>query len=207
MLTKTFGKVLTVSEAIESRRSIRKFLPKPITNEEIKQILGLVRLAPSAWNTQPWRFHVITDSKLKEKLQEAAYGNEQIKSAPVILLVTSDMEDVLENLSETIHIGLSDERRKMELMNLTSHFGNMSEEERGQWGLTQANIALGFLLITIQGLGYASCPMLGFDDKKVNEILNLPDHVKFAAMVAIGHPDSEGYNHHRFNFDRIVKFH
>ena len=197
MSTNTYGKVLTVDEAIESRRSIRKFLEKSISNEEIKQILGLVRLTPSAWNTQPWRFHVISDTKLKEKLQEAAYGNEQITSAPAVLLVTSDMEDVMENLSETIHPGLTDERRSKELMNLTALFGNMSKEERGKWGLTQTNIALGFLLISIQGLGYASSPMLGFDSEKVKEILNLPDHVKFVAMVAFGHPDSEGYKHHR----------
>jgi nitroreductase len=46
---------------------------------------------------------------------------------------------------------------------LSSLFGGMGAEERGQWGLTQTNIALGFLLMVIQGLGYASSPMLGFD--------------------------------------------
>jgi nitroreductase len=207
MSTKISEKNLTVSEAIESRCSIRKFLQKSISIEEIEQILGLVRLAPSAWNIQPWRFHVITDTKLKEKLQEAAYGQKQVTSAPAVFLVTSDMEDTMENISETIHPGITGERRRKELMNLNDVFGNMSKEERGQWGLTQVNIALGFLLISIQGLGYGSVPMLGFDEKKVKKLLNLSDHVKIAAMVPFGHPDTKGYVHHRFELDRIVKFH
>jgi nitroreductase len=57
------------------------------------------------------------------------------------------------------------------------------------------------------GLGYASSPMLGFDEEKVKEILDLPQHVKFAAMVPFGYPDTEGYEHHRFELDKIVKFH
>lgn len=62
----------------------------------------------------------------------------------------------------------------------------MGVDERGQSGLTQTNIALGFLLVEVQGLGYASDPMLGFDQVKVKEILNLPAHVKFAGMVPLG---------------------
>jgi nitroreductase len=200
------GQVLSVREAIESRRSIRKFVQEPISNEVIQQILELVRLTPSAWNIQPWRFHVITDHTLKEKLKEAAYGQKQVTSAPVVILVTSDMEDAMVHLSETIHPGLTEERKREELINLLELFDNMSIEERGQWGLAQANIALGFLLIAIQGMGYASCPMLGFNEKEVKEILALPEHIKFAAMVAFGLPASEGYTHHRLLLNNMVKF-
>ncbi|WP_062050454.1 nitroreductase family protein [Bacillus sp. JCM 19034] len=197
----------SVTEAIKSRRSIRRFLQKSISTEEIEQILELVRLTPSAWNIQPWHIHVIKDLKLKDQLQKAAYGQKQVTSAPVVFLITSDMEDRMDHLSETIHPGLNGERRKEELKFLNDLFENMSVEERAQWGLTQANIALGFLLIAIQGLGYASNPMLGFDEHKVKKILNLGDHVRFAAMVPCGHPDTKGYVHHRFVLDKIATFH
>jgi nitroreductase len=198
--------VLSVKEAIESRRSIRRFVQEPILNEEILHILELVRLTPSAWNIQPWRFHVITDHLLKEKLKDAAYGQKQVTSAPVVIFVTSDMENAIVQLPETIHPGLTAERKWEELMYLSELFGKMSIDERGQWGLAQTNIALGFLLIAIQGLGYASSPMLGFDENKVREIFSLPEHVKFAAMVAFGRPDSEGYTHHRLVLDQMVTF-
>jgi nitroreductase len=199
--------ILTVKEAIESRQSIRKFTEEEIPREKLQAIFNLVRLSPSAWNLQPWRFHVVTDSQLKEKLQEAAYGQQQVTSAPAVVLVTSDMEDVVANLPDTVHPGLPPERKEEEVANLASFFGGMSIEERGQWGLTQAGIALGFLLITIQGLGYASVPMLGFDQEKVKEILGLPEHVKFAALVPMGRAASEGYPHHRHKLEKIVSFH
>ncbi len=81
---------------------------------------------------------------------------------------------------------MSPERQQQEVANLSSFFGGMGVDERGQSGLTQTNIALGFLLVEVQGLGYASDPMLGFDQVKVKEILNLPAHVKFAGMVPLG---------------------
>lgn len=207
LTTQTIKKDLTVKEAIESRHSIRKFEQETITKEELTEIFELVRLTPSAWNLQPWRFHVITDNQLKEKLQEAAYGQKQVTSAPAVVLVVSDMEDVIAHLSETVHPGLSPERQQEEVANLSSFFSGMSVEERGQWGLTQTNIALGFLLTAIQGLGFASVPMLGFDHEKVKELLSLPEHIKFAAMVPFGRQASEGYEHHRFPLDKIVKYH
>jgi|tagenome__1003787_1003787.scaffolds.fasta_scaffold20578222_2 nitroreductase len=47
------NQILSVKEAIESRRNIRKFVRKSITKEEIKQIFALARLTPSAWNIPP----------------------------------------------------------------------------------------------------------------------------------------------------------
>ncbi|MDQ0229562.1 nitroreductase family protein [Metabacillus malikii] len=203
----TVEKTLSVKEAIESRHSIRKFEQEDISKENLTEIFELVRLTPSAWNLQPWRFYVVTDHQLKEKLQDAAYGQKQVTSAPAVVLVYSDMEDVIANLPEVVHPGLSPERQQEEVANLSSFFAGMSIEERGQWGLTQTNIALGFLLTAIQGLGYASVPMLGFDHEKVKEILSLPEHVKFAAMVPFGRQAAEGYEHHRFPLEKIVTFH
>lgn len=207
MINQATQQGLMVTDAINSRHSIRKFVQEPIPQEDLRNILDLVRLAPSAWNLQPWRLHVITNADLKEKLQDAAYGQQQVTSAPAVIVVCSDMEDVLTNLAETIHPGVPEERKQSEIANLSSLFGSMGIEERGQWGLTQTNIALGFLMIAAQGLGYASVPMLGFDQIKVKELLGLPEHVKFAAMVPIGRADAEGYPHHRHELERFVSFH
>jgi nitroreductase len=206
MTQKTTEQTITVQQAIKSRHSIRQFVQQPISEQDLQSIFELVRLAPSAWNLQPWRFHVLTDVALKEKLEEAAYGQKQVTSAQAVVVVTSDMEDVLENLPDTVHPGLSPEQKQEEIANLSAIFNGMSVEERGQWGLTQTNIAFGFLMVAVQGFGYASNPMLGFDQNKVRELLGLPDHVKFAGILPMGKPDREGYPHHRFDIDKIVKF-
>jgi nitroreductase len=62
-------------------------------------------------------------------------------------------------------------------------------------------------LLTAEGLGYSTVPMLGFDAGKVREILGLAEHVKFAAMVPLGHKLKEGYPHHRHSLDKILFVH
>lgn len=203
----TTEQTISVQEAIESRRSIRKFIQQPIDQQHLQNIFELVQLSPSAWNLQPWRFHVVTDVNLKKKLEEAAYGQKQVTSAPAVIVVTSDMEDVLINIGDTVHPGLSEEQKQEEVANLSAFFNGMSVEDRGQWGLNQTNIAFGILMTAVQGYRYASNPMLGFDQDKVRDLLNLPKHVQFAGILPIGKPDGEGYPHHRFALEKIVKFH
>jgi nitroreductase len=74
--------ILTVTQAAESRRSIRKFEPTPIPREHMQEILRVTGLAPSPWNLQPWRFVVVEDAATKARVQEAAYGQAQIGNAP-----------------------------------------------------------------------------------------------------------------------------
>src|SRR3972149_101845 len=84
--------MLTVKEAIERRRSIRKFKPDPIPDEFIDQILEAGRLAPSASNRQPWRFQVIKDPELRRKLaEEATLGQQHVATAPVVIVCGSEL--------------------------------------------------------------------------------------------------------------------
>jgi len=197
---------LSVKEAIETRTSIRKYVQEPMSREELDAVLNLTRLAPSAWNLQPWRFHVITDPQQKEQLQEIAYGQSQVTSAPAVIVVASDMEDVLENLADTVHPDYSEEQKNAHIENMKNIFGAQSVEQRGQWGLTQTNIALGFLLVAAQGLGYSTVPMLGFDQEKLKSFLGLPEHVKFAGIVPIGKKAADGHSHYRLPLDTIVNY-
>ena len=50
---------LTITEAIETRRSIRKYVQEPMNQDDLHEILRLASLAPSAWNAQTWRFAVV----------------------------------------------------------------------------------------------------------------------------------------------------
>ncbi|MGC9346292.1 MAG: nitroreductase family protein, partial [Candidatus Bathyarchaeales archaeon] len=63
---------MEVFEAIEKRRSIRKYKPSSIPDEHLKKILEAARLAPSAGNRQPWRFIIVRSSERKKLLAEAA---------------------------------------------------------------------------------------------------------------------------------------
>ena len=58
---------MDILQFIKSRRSIRKFIDKPVGHDDITKILEAARWAPSAGNCQPWRFIVVTDKKKKMK--------------------------------------------------------------------------------------------------------------------------------------------
>ena len=59
-----------VIEAIRKRRSVRSYESKPVPKDIIKMIIEAGNEAPSAMNSQPWRFVVFEDEKIKEKLLE-----------------------------------------------------------------------------------------------------------------------------------------
>ena len=60
----------TVDAAMLSRRSLRAFLPTPVSNEEISEILRVASRAPSGTNMQPWKVYVVT-GKRKQQLSQA----------------------------------------------------------------------------------------------------------------------------------------
>jgi nitroreductase len=76
---------MEVFTAIKNRRSIRSYSEKPIEKQKLMKVLEAVRLSPSAGNRQPWRFIVITDPKVKERLRES-YNRDWFISAPVIIV-------------------------------------------------------------------------------------------------------------------------
>ncbi|MBU6426183.1 MAG: nitroreductase family protein, partial [Rhodospirillales bacterium] len=58
--------VVSVSEAVRRRMSVRAFLPKPVSRDVVVEILDLARRAPSGGNVQPWRVHVLAGTPLDE---------------------------------------------------------------------------------------------------------------------------------------------
>ncbi len=74
----TTTEILSVREAAEQRRSIRAFEREPIPHADLEEILDVVRLAPSAFNAQPWRFVVVETPEMKQRLAAAAYNQRQV---------------------------------------------------------------------------------------------------------------------------------
>ena len=61
----------TLMDLLRGRRSVRQYLPTPVTREQIVQILEAARWAPSPHGRQPWRFVVLTRRETKERLADA----------------------------------------------------------------------------------------------------------------------------------------
>jgi len=76
---------MDVFEAIRTRRSIRSYEKRPVEKEKLLKVLEAARLSPSATNSQPWSFIVVTDPEVKESLR-SAYDRDWFISAPVIIV-------------------------------------------------------------------------------------------------------------------------
>ena len=198
--------VLSVAEAAERRRSIRSFSPEAIPRDDLNQILDVVRLAPSAFNIQPWRFIAVESPEIKAQLAEAAFNQRQVLSAPTVLVLYTDMQNALDRVEELLHPGMGEAQKASVRATILRNFGAMSESDRETWAASQGNIALGYLLLALESHGYQSSPMMGFDAARVKTLLNLPEHVRVPAIVAIGKGTEEGFEHHRHSVGRISRF-
>jgi nitroreductase len=96
-----------VIEAIRTRRSIRKFDKRPITDDEINLILESARWAPSGMNNQPWKFAIIRDPSLKESLSTLTHYGSVIQEAPVCIGVFLDHTRSYDRTKDVQAIGAS----------------------------------------------------------------------------------------------------
>jgi len=194
---------MSVSEAIEARHSIRRYTNAPVPDSDLRRIVELAGRAPSAWNVQPWRIVAVRDQAIKDALKGAANGQQQVGAAPVLFVVYSDMADMLEHVEEIAHPGMPQAMRDGAVGQVRRAFGENPNREA--WGTGQTYIAIGFLLLAAQSLGYATSPMLGFDAAKVKEILGLPTNVTVPALIAMGVAAEDGFPTFRHPVDRILK--
>ena len=81
---------MDILDVIKTRRSIRKYRPDPISEEHINKILEAGRWAPSASNSQPWRFIVLQSEETKRKLSETFTWGGFLSQAPLGIAVTVD---------------------------------------------------------------------------------------------------------------------
>ncbi len=93
---------MTVFQVILGRRSIRKYLDKPVEDDKLLKILEAARWAPSSRNSQPWAFVVVKNEETRRKLKELAYGQDFILQAPVVIAVCSKKGSNWVNLGLTM---------------------------------------------------------------------------------------------------------
>ena len=83
---------MSLLQLIKTRKSVRKFKPEKVSKELILQLLEAARWAPSAVNRQPWRFIVVDEPELIQKVQKS-YPREWFKSAKQIIIVCGNHDE------------------------------------------------------------------------------------------------------------------
>ncbi len=82
---------MDVFEAIQARRSIRRYQDKPVSRETLTKLLEAARVAPSAYNFQPWHFIVVTDAEKRRELSKGTFAK-FLADAPAVIVACGDAE-------------------------------------------------------------------------------------------------------------------
>jgi nitroreductase len=202
--------MLTTKEAIEQRRSIRKFKPDPVPDDYIAALLDAARLAPSGSNAQPWRFKIVKDSRTKEKLVQAAYGQAFIAEAPVVFVCCADLGGyvggVVSGLQDLGKIGAVEDRIVEIVLDRTDRMMKMGLEQFGQRIAFNVAIAIEHIVLRAMDFGLGTCWVRLIDEQAIRAIFGWDDTISVVALLPIGYPDeSPGPRKRRSIVDLIAE--
>ncbi len=201
-------KLLTTKEAIEQRRSIRKFKDDDISDDIISELIDAARLAPSGCNAQPWRFKIVRDKEYKKLLSEAAYNQKFISEAPVVIVCCSDIKGYLDGTVS----GVQDLEKNNAIENRISGILLNNVEDLKKMNISEViprisvNVAIAIEHIVLRSLdfGLGSCWVRLVDGDKVKQIFKWDDSVHVVALLPIGLPAENPEPRKRLNIEEII---
>jgi nitroreductase len=189
-------------DAIQGRKSIRRFKQTPVPDEDIRKILDAGRWAPSANNTQPWSFIVITDKAVLKNMAEAVREMidrmipfaENEKQAQRLAAYKSNYYTFFENAPIVIAVCMGAYDAGTDT--LLARMGYSAEDIkrlRPLPGLQSVAAAIQNMLLAVHALGYGSCWMTGplVAQDAFEKIVGLGKDRSIAALLPVGVPDED----------------
>jgi len=173
-------------EAINSRRSIKAFDPEhKLTADEETKLLEAAIQAPTSFNIQHWRFVVLRDAELRQKIRKD-FGNDQAQmtDASLLVLMTADTKAWAKK-PERYWVNAPKDVAEL-LVGWMGPFHEGREWLQRDEAQRSIGMAMQTLMLAAKAMGYDSCPMIGFDIDEVEKLINLPEDHVMGPMVAIG---------------------
>lgn len=183
---------MQVLDAIEKRRSVRRFLPDPIEDQLLLRLVDAARKAPSSHNLQPWEFILVTDPALRQPLSEAANNQAHVAQAPATFVILGSMpqQDALAaRLEAAIPADATEEVRERRMRTVHRHRDDHALRERHV--ITNTYIGISFLVLAAESLGLSTIWMGGFDAEKVKALLQIPPEYQVVSLVSVGYADPD----------------
>ncbi len=159
---------MEVLDAIRTRRSVRKYKPLPVKDEDLETVLEAACWAPSWINTQCWRFVVVRGAELRARLAETTptRASQAIREAPLVIVACAELG--------------SSGYKKGEVVT-----------EKGDWYMFDVALAMQNLVLAAYALGLGTVHVGYIDHQKVADLLGLPKGIVAVEMTPLGYPDEE----------------
>lgn len=170
---------MNLYELIQKRQSDRKYDSRPVDRDMVIKCLESVRLAPSACNSQPWKFVVVDEPELLKEMASAAAGmgmNKFATQAPVIVAVV------------------------LEKMNFTASIGSVIKDK--EYSLLDVGIAVEHFCLQATELGLGTCILGWFDEKKVKKLLGIGNR-RVPLLITLGYAAGEHRQKSRKSLEEI----
>ncbi len=168
---------MSILNVIKKRRSVRRYRPDPIPEEVLFRVMDAARFSPSGKNLQPWKFILVKNESLKQRLVHASLRQSFIAQAPVVVVACGFPEKCY------------------------SRMGNYMKS----WPVDVA-IAFEHLILQAQEEGLGTCWIGAFDESEVKSILNVPDDVRVLALTPLGYPGENPASRGRKSMEEIVSY-
>ncbi len=188
----------------QQRRSVKSFNPnRAITDDELRDLFSLVKLTPSSFNLQHWRFVVVRDAKMKAALRKASWDQEQVEKASAVIIVTGKLnahED-----ADQIFSDAPDKTREQMVNMIHGFYADKPLKQRDE-AIRSGSLAAMSLMYAATDMGIASGPLIGFDPSEVSRLLSLPKSLVPVVMIVLGEQVGDMRPRaHRFSLAETVK--
>ncbi len=185
---------------------------KKIRESEMEAVLEFGRLSPSSFGMEPWRFLVVRDASLKERLKPLCWNQPQITTCSDLVIIKTIIAPLVPG-SEYSRAMLS--RRDLPREKIEAYYKiydsfateRLAKEGLFCWSARQCYIAAANMMTGAAMMGIDSCPIEGFEKEKVEALLEIdPAHEELALIVAFGYRVNEAPEKIRLPLDRIVEY-
>ena len=201
-----------LKDILNFRRAVRYFAPTPISEEKVRECLRLATLAPSGFNMQLYEFYHITDKTLLEKLAQVCLGQLSATTAQQAKRI-KDRERYYGKLIPFVYsrfFGLLGAFRKLFGV-VISWFRPMVRELSESDMRVDVHKSCGLVaqtfMLAMAEEGYDTCPLGGYDSRRIKKLLHLPYGAEVTMVVACGLREERGIWGERFRlpFEEVYR--
>jgi len=198
-----------IEESLYFRHACKHFdSSKKIPEDDLNFILNAGRLAPSSFGMEPWRFLVIRNQKLKEELKPLCWNQNQITECSDLVVIIGEIESVQnpEYYSKMFKKkGLPQKDTEAYIQKYEEYISNL--HSISGWVSKQCYIAADHMMVYASLIEIDSCPIEGFEPRKVDKLLGLDrKKERSVLLLPLGYRVNPAPKKQRREFEEVVSF-
>jgi nitroreductase len=174
-------------DAIQNRRSIRKYKDQQVEEDVLLKILDCGRLAPSDTNTQPWNFIIVRSEEMRTKLAQVSHKQDWMLAAPVFIVCVADIRVTT---TETGPLDINEDTPGIAIKQI----------------ILDTAIAGENIVLAAESLGLGTCWVSWYVQDEIRPVLGIPTDKYVVAIITMGYKDQAPKQRPRRSLEEVVRY-